>query len=149
MRYEPFEWVNDQPKRTLCEFCKNAVPNDTYGCEWSDLGEPVPKWEAIETVFKDELKGVDTRIVKSFCVLKCPKFLFDSSGIATKAELNALIEEDGDEPVERYRINKMDSKTMLCKFNDGIDCANKRKCRECNWNPTIAEERKKELKQNE
>ena len=146
MRYEPFEWINGQPKRTLCEYCKNAVPNDTYGCEWSDLGDPVPGWEAANTIFKDSLQGEDTRIVKSFCVLRCPKFLFDPSGIIPKFELKALIEEDGDEPIERYRVNRMERRTTLCKFNDGIDCENKRKCFKCHWNPEIAEERKKELR---
>lgn len=148
MRYKPFEWrKGSQPKRTLCEFCMNAVPNDTYGCEWSDFGEPVPGWEAIPTEFRDHLAGADTRVVNSFCVLKCPKFQMSPVGAASEMELNSLILEDDDEPIERYRVNKMDQLTMLCKYNYGIDCTNRKNCMTCGWNPEIIEQRKKEIEQ--
>lgn len=67
---------------TLCWCCANAT-ND--GCEWSADFEPVPGWEAIPTKINSkvliqlpngQLKNKD-RLVDSFKVIKCPKFIED------------------------------------------------------------------------
>lgn len=51
---------------TLCEVCENAVPSKTRGCEWSRNFEPVPGWEATQTVNNG---------IPSFKVIACPKHI--------------------------------------------------------------------------
>lgn len=151
MKYKPLVWNRGQPKGTLCEFCLNAVPNDTYGCEWSDFGEPVDGWKAIPTSFIDCLMNkpsgeVDIRTVHSYCVIKCPKFILSRIGYIPKSESIPLIEEEGDEPLGIFRINKKNAPTLLCKYNNGVDCENRSRCIPCGWNPTNIKERKKSIR---
>lgn len=47
---------------TLCWKCQNAVPTDTYGCNWSRNLKPVTGWIA------DKDKN-------SVCVVHCPEFI--------------------------------------------------------------------------
>ena len=50
----------------LCCSCNNFA----FGCEWSERFEPVPGWEAVDTV----LSSSEGRYVKSYHITKCPKF---------------------------------------------------------------------------
>jgi hypothetical protein len=72
-----------QPRlSTLCWCCANAT---NEGCEWSADFKPVEGWEAIPTTIHSkeyiELPNgktkIQDRIVESFKVIKCPKFIED------------------------------------------------------------------------
>lgn len=65
---------------TICWDCKNAVPtaDGKYGCPWSREAKPVDGWEAKPTQHKDHYpRGF--RVVNSFNVRKCPKFIHDEA----------------------------------------------------------------------
>lgn len=57
----------------LCWWCQNAVPTVEHGCPWSEKAEPVPGWDAEETVLYLEANGRQTEL-KSFRILACPMF---------------------------------------------------------------------------
>ena len=65
-------------KPTICWKCKNAVPGERYGCEWSRCFEPVPGWDAEETWLRGYTQGRYTDwTLQSFHVKSCPKFIKD------------------------------------------------------------------------
>lgn len=59
-------------KASLCWDCENSVPSPKkgHGCEWSVNRKPVEGWEAVESV----QQGEQGKTIRSFTVLKCPKF---------------------------------------------------------------------------
>lgn len=64
---------------SLCWYCRNAVPNEKYGCSWSRKFEPVAGWkaEATTTVCNDYSKLVKTKTIHSYHVCQCPEFVPD------------------------------------------------------------------------
>lgn len=62
--------IKRRQEGTLCWRCKNAVPGNGYGCEWSVRKKPVEGWTARET----KLKIYGNTYTKSYHVVKCPKF---------------------------------------------------------------------------
>lgn len=68
---------NDRPIGTLCWFCQRSATTKEQRCSWSDGFEPVSGWDATQT----DLHYYSQKECKSFCVYKCPLFLFeDGSG---------------------------------------------------------------------
>lgn len=61
-------------KESICWNCKKACNTDKCYCSWSEKFIPVEGWEAEETSFKN--KG-SNEIIKSYCVISCPKFASD------------------------------------------------------------------------
>ena len=60
--------------RSLCWSCQHAVPDlNGHGCEWSKRFDPVPGWDAEETVLTTSYK----QGTKSYHVYGCPKYLPD------------------------------------------------------------------------
>lgn len=55
---------------TLCWSCKNAVPSQNCGCNWSREFKPVEGW----TAERRDLKISRGKTVESYLVVKCPKF---------------------------------------------------------------------------
>ena len=53
-------------QQQLCWECKNYAG----GCEWADRFEPVPGWDARQTI----LDQGGERMIRSYCIYKCPKF---------------------------------------------------------------------------
>ena len=51
----------------LCWSCGNAYG----GCEWTDRFEPVPGWDATQTLLD---QGAE-RMVRSYCIKSCPKYV--------------------------------------------------------------------------
>lgn len=56
---------------TLCWGCQKAVG----GCSWSGWFEPVPGWQAVQTVIKST--GLSYGDEDSYLVLTCPEFIPD------------------------------------------------------------------------
>lgn len=61
-------------KDTICWTCANATGGGTP-CEWVQSGRAVKGWTAKPTI----IKGDDTRVIHSFLVRKCPKYIPDGS----------------------------------------------------------------------
>lgn len=55
-----------RPSQSICWFCKNAVPDGDYGCDWSRFFKPIEGWVVKQTKRKND---------RSYCVLECPEFI--------------------------------------------------------------------------
>lgn len=62
----------------LCWFCQNAIPtrDGRRGCSWSTKFEPVPGWDAEETVLYQEANGRQMAL-NSYRIISCPQFVED------------------------------------------------------------------------
>lgn len=69
------------PSKTICWDCRNAVPDDKYGCSWSMDFIPVEGWKAEQTTIMGYSYGKKKKYNTSYSVKKCPLFIRDAETV--------------------------------------------------------------------
>ena len=62
---------------TLCWDCRNAVPDERFGCHWSMRKMPVPGWTADKHVQKGYEAWGNPGLHTTYKVVNCPMFIPD------------------------------------------------------------------------
>lgn len=63
---------------TLCWSCKNAVPDGTFGCKWSEELMPVEGWTATKTILNNFYPANSKKkYMISYCISGCPQYIQD------------------------------------------------------------------------
>ena len=85
---------NQTTSKSLCWFCKNAVPDVKRGCSWSRSLEPVSGWDAIPS----------KHLAGSYRVRSCPEFVSDNEDPAQQGRKTRQIQSGGVQPMTNLSL---------------------------------------------